>query len=340
MKKLIFVFILLFGLFTFGTSPASAARVASLPDVLKVEQITVDDNQLYVTENASVYIYSLTDFKLKKKFGKQGEGPQEFMLTPFLRLFINAQTDDLIVNSLGKVSFYTKEGVFKKELKTTGLSFVHIPLGDQSVAMGISVKDGIRYRTVNVYDGSLKKVKEVYRTKDTIQQAGEIKAVEKAFDYYTHDDKIIVAGKEEFVIDVLDKTGKQLHTIGQKGYKRVKFTEEHKKNLIESFKTNPQTKQLYQSLKDRITFPAYFPAVLTIVVADARVYVMSWEKEGDKFKFFIYGIDGKLQQTTFLHIQLVDAVLPYPFWFHNQKLYQTVENDETEEFELHITEVK
>jgi uncharacterized protein YlbG (UPF0298 family) len=71
-----------------------------------------------VTQEATVFIYSLKDFKLVKKFGKAGEGPREFRILPQLPLNIDARTDQIIVNSFGKVSYFTKQGEFIKEVKT------------------------------------------------------------------------------------------------------------------------------------------------------------------------------------------------------------------------------
>jgi hypothetical protein len=44
--------------------------------------VQVDKNQLYITDGASVFIYSLKDYQLQKKFGKRGEAPGEFLVDP------------------------------------------------------------------------------------------------------------------------------------------------------------------------------------------------------------------------------------------------------------------
>jgi hypothetical protein len=58
---------------------------------------------MYVSEGFSVYIYSLTDFQLKKKFGKKGEGPREFIVQPPVPLIINLREDNIIVTGRGKI---------------------------------------------------------------------------------------------------------------------------------------------------------------------------------------------------------------------------------------------
>lgn len=65
------------------TSLIFPGKVAVLPEVKRPAfDIIVDNNELFLVECATIYIYSLTDFKLKKKFGRRGEGPGEFKVHP------------------------------------------------------------------------------------------------------------------------------------------------------------------------------------------------------------------------------------------------------------------
>jgi len=55
-----------------------SARVVPLPEVVRPTSLSVDDTQLYICEHEKISIYSIKDFKLIKKYGEKGEGPQEF----------------------------------------------------------------------------------------------------------------------------------------------------------------------------------------------------------------------------------------------------------------------
>ena len=112
------VFVLV-GLLSLLCSFSFAEIIATLDEVMKPTAIEIDDQNLYVVEGTSVYIYSLKDFKLVKKFGKKGEGPKEFkmMITRII-----TQKDDLLINSFGKISFYSKNGKFIKEKQTGSMS--------------------------------------------------------------------------------------------------------------------------------------------------------------------------------------------------------------------------
>ena len=102
MRKITFILLVIF-----MSSFILETRIVHLEEILKPVTINLDKDQIYITEGASIYIYSLKDFKFVKKFGKEGEGPHEFKIIPQLPLIINVQTDKLLVNSLGKISRFT-----------------------------------------------------------------------------------------------------------------------------------------------------------------------------------------------------------------------------------------
>jgi hypothetical protein len=123
MKKFMVIILLILAVWFFagidynplGAAPARAAKkVAVFKEIYKSMQIDVDSNHLYVSQLSTVYIYSLEDFQLKNKFGKEGEGPQEFKGYALL----NVQPQVLLINSMGKLSFFNKDGTFIKEMRT------------------------------------------------------------------------------------------------------------------------------------------------------------------------------------------------------------------------------
>jgi hypothetical protein len=73
--KRIFLVFLLF----FLTVSVFAGKQVILAELVNPDSIAVDQYQVYITEGTSIYIYDLENFKLKTKFGKRGEGPNEFM---------------------------------------------------------------------------------------------------------------------------------------------------------------------------------------------------------------------------------------------------------------------
>jgi hypothetical protein len=339
MKRIIFVLFVVLMAVLFFSNFLFCEVVASLSEHMKPGVIAVDDTQLYVTENASVYIYSLKDFKLKKKFGRSGLGPQEFQVMPGVPLVIHVETENIVASSIGKVSIFSKDGTFKKELKVAimgGLQFLSFK--DGFVGQGAVMENNILYVTINLFDNQLKKVKEIYRVKSPLQQTGKIEVLKQNMLYSTYKDNIIfITGGEGFHIDALDQNGKKLFSINQT-YKRRKFTETDKKNFIEFFKKT--TKQQYEMLKDRIVFPKYYPEIAYFLIADKKLFVVTWHRKEDQAEFIIFDLKGKLVKQLYLPFQIQDGIRGYPWAIKNGKLYQLIENPDSEEWELHVHKIE
>lgn len=313
--------------------------VVPLPDLLKPANIFLDDKQIYVTEGTSIFIYSLKDHRLIKKFGKEGEGPEEFKVLPQLQLLLNVSTENIIVNSFGKVSHFTKSGVFIREEKVKGgFVFVLLPLGKNLAGQGVTQENNIRYRSVNIYDQQLNKIKEIAKVEDNFQGPGQgFRVLHEAFAHQTLGNRLYVAKEKDFVINVYDQDGKELSPITV-SYDLVPMTQEKKDEIVEFVETDPSTKAFSELLKP-LRFPATFPAVFTMFAADKKLYVMTWRRENGKNEFYIFDNDGKLLKKSVLPMQYRNAFLPEPFAIQNNEFYQVVENEETEEWELHITKL-
>jgi hypothetical protein len=321
-----------------AVSVFAAAEVVLLPDLLNPDGILVDQSQMYITEGTSVFIYSLKDFKLKKKFGKRGEGPQEFMLNPPVPLIINFDGDDIIVTSVGKMSRFSKDGAFKEENKLgTPLVFYLKSLGKQYTGYGLYPEAGKIYRAVNIYDEKLKKVKEVCRIIHDFQLPGKGFNALLPYAYDTYDNKIFVPWKTEFCIDVYDDKGQYLYSIKQ-DYKNLEVTETDKQTIINALKTDPSTRTIYEQYIKPVNFPEYFCAVNDIRAADGKLYAFTYKKDNDKTECFIFDIKGKLLKKVFVHLGKKDINEFYPFAVKNGKVYQLLE--EEEDCELHVTEIK
>lgn len=315
------------------------AKVVPLPDLVNPERLLVDDTQMYVSEGTSIYIYSLKDFQLKKKFGKRGEGPGEFIVLPPVPLIINLRADNIIVTSRRKISIFTKDGTIVKETRIpAAFVFFVKPLGDRFTGFGITRGDNQKfYRTINIYDSKLKKVKEVCRTLHDFQTPGDGFNAFVPWAYTTYENKIFIPWKTEFCIDVFDSKGDLLYSVKEK-YKNVKVTKEHKKEHEDALQIDPNTKQFFERMKP-FRYPDDFPAIIDIRVSDNKIYAMTYKNEDNQNECFVFDIKGKLLKKTSISLQKLDISNHYPFAIKKDKVYQMLENEDGDGWDLQVTEV-
>jgi hypothetical protein len=299
--------------------------------------MVMENDRLYITEETTVYIYSTQDYHLIKKFGKSGEGPGEFLRF----VAVTPHEDHLIINSVGKISLYSKDGEFIKEIKAAGgITFFYQPLGKNYVGVGFSLEDNTRFESINLYDPELKKIKTLLkRESDTQPNKGVIKILHNTLRYLTFGNKLYVVNGHDFEIKVYDKDAKELMTI-RRDYERVPFGEEDKKRILEEIARDPRQKQYMDVIKKMAVFPNYYPAIVALFQRDDFIYVMTFRRQEDKYEFFVFDGNGNLFKKTFIPFVFQTAMNPYPFSIKDNRLYQLVENADTEEWELHVADIK
>lgn len=335
-RNLIFFMIILF-----VTGYGFAEKIATFADFNKPGLIVVDDRQIFVIEDTTIFIYSPKDFSLVKKFGKKGEGPQEFQPMFGAPVRVKLQPDYILVNSLGKLSYFTRKGEYIKELKhAIGAGAGELfPMGDGFAAAGFAQADNTFFITVEIYDSELKKIKEIHRMSMPMR-GQKFKALEKAILMQASPDKIYVAGDSDFVIDVFGKTGKKLYIIKEE-YDNIKFTDLHEKEIMDWFKTNPNTRQFFDQIKNSIQFPSSFQAVRSLVPTGQKLYVQTFLRKDNKTEFYIFDNKGKLLKKVWLPIRIHIAVEQNQlFTISDGKLYQLIENEDDENWELHIEKIE
>ena len=319
----------------FTSSLMYGEKVAVLEEISRPASIAVDNTQLYVVEGTTIFIYSLKNYKLIKKFGKAGEGPMEF------RQFatVTPHENKLIINSAGKVSFYSTRGKYQREIKGKGgFNFIFLPLKDKFVAFGITAENSVTYRTVNLFDSQLNKIKEITRYKNFFQPGKKLNPMEvQGKTYQTLDDKIII---DDFdgTFQVIDQAG-QLVKSFKPTYQKYKLTDKHKEAILESYKTNPQTRRVYEQVKHLVEFPPYFPPVQGFITADKSIYIHTYRRQGNTAEFFVYDINGKLMKHTWVPFFDITPQAPHQYAILNGKIYQIYENVDDEEWELHINKI-
>jgi hypothetical protein len=338
--------ILIAAVLLFTASSILGTKIVPL-DLYKPFRIRTDGEKIFIGQGAEIFIYSARDYKLLGKFGKPGEGPQEFKLRPEFSPDIDVHADILVATSISKVSFFTKDGKFLNEKKVIGIGYSQFyrKLGDRLVGERfLSEKDKL-YRAVSIYDSNLNKIKEIFRYKFSIQRGKQYNPIDRGLgipNFYIHDDKIFIGGEiDSGVIHVFNTEGNPLYNIQPK-LDNVKFTEADKQGYIDSYLSNSEYARQYERIKNRFKYPEYFPLYQNFIVTGKRIYIQTFkrDKTDTKNEFYILTLKGELIKRVWHPLVEYFDFTPCIYAIHEGKLYQVVDNQDEERWELHITEIK
>jgi hypothetical protein len=325
-----------------------------LPEIINPDSITVDKDHIYITDFPSVYIYSLKDYRLIKKFGRIGEGPKEWLKYTLLSLHDNY----LVISDQNKMLFFSKTGDYIKEIKARStIYWGGRPTANGFIAKGRTTESDFQYDTIWLYDQNLVRTKEIYRAPFFWQykkSSDKCNAIEVGgIQFQVYQDYILVRKNPDFTIDVLDQYGEKLYTI-QLPYSRLPFPDSIKKQYHQYFQTVPPWKRLYQQVAKQIYFPSHLPVIQSFVAADNKIYVLTYETHDNQSKFIILDLKGKKLKEVWLFFHQSDL------WFHhsltqwvgrgchhptftikNDTLYHLVvgENKDDEQWELQVTRI-
>ena len=334
MKKLA----LIIGLCLLGIS-LSAEKLSVLKELVNPDSMIMDSSNIYVSQEAEVFIYDAGTFELKKKFGKKGQGPQEIPPFPFPMsgiplMKINPLQDKLFIGVLGKVLYFTQQGEFIKESKFPVQkiqSYLNMfPLGGDMVCQ-VTVREKEEFFiTSSIVDENFQLKKELKRKKLNLH-GRKLDLFSSSIIFEAYKGKIYVVG-EDLVIDVFDQNGKLQHQIKHK-HDPIKFNDDMRKQFDETLKF--MFKSFYDQFKIMIYYPDYLPVIFNIQFSDPYLYVFTWNQRGDNRDLFIFKLDGTFVKQTSIPLKMIKFILPYPFDIKDKTLFQLVDNEDTEEWELH-----
>jgi hypothetical protein len=224
---------------------------------------------------------------------------------------------------MGKLSIFSRDGHLEKELKVNpfGGGYYYQPLGDGFVGFQMARENKKLFSTIQIYDANLKKVREVFRYPFWIgdRNTREINFFERAngsVPFWVHDSKIFISrgGSQTFLIDVYDKSGEKLKSITHPVVP-IKIPSTFAKQVHNYFRVKFR-RGLEHNIK-YTTYGEYFPAIRKFTVKDNKIYVITYKR-----------IEGKNQ------LLILDSSV------YKGIFYQLVENEETEEWELHAFQLK
>jgi len=318
--------------------------VTSMQELMKPELIRVQGDDMVIVEGATVSIYSLKNNKLIKKFGTLGEGPQEFKLLPGgFGLEVTIFPDFVFVNSIGKISYYTRQGEFIKEKKVNSLGRM-TPFGDNFVGNSlVAGKSQGPEMGFNLFDQEGNKSKELCSLPMPVfkgKNATLLDMISKVIpQYQTAGDRVYVAGKKGLEINIYDKEGNAVGSL-KHNVPLLKLSAGEKKELFNAYAIHPLYKLFWDAVKDAVVISDEFPAYKVMVVEQSRIYVQTFTRKNNTTQFLIFDLNGKFIKSVFLPLAFENIMTPFPFTIDGNNLYQLVEDVAADSWQLHITQIK
>ena len=131
--------------------------LTTFPDMAKPIELRMDDRYIYISDQSSVLIYDSNTFKLVKKLGSKGEGPEEFRTN----LRIAFTSSRLILFDAYKIVEYSRDFKFIKEMKLNFFTDRINPIEDHFVLTNSRIIDEKQHRVFALYNGKLEKIKDL-----------------------------------------------------------------------------------------------------------------------------------------------------------------------------------
>jgi hypothetical protein len=321
-----------------------AERVAVLPDIFNPGDIQVGDKYIYVVQEAEVFLYSMEDYRLVRKFGRRGEGPREFILSDDNMVFISVQPDYLLVNSVKRMSYFTVDGRYLRERHNSAGLWME-PLGSNFVGIKrVYDPDGTRRRKLTLFNDKLELVKTVYQEFDGIQPRRKIiEAVTWPTSniYRVYAGRIYVADKER-TIHVYDRDGKPLYDIDLP-FPRIKVDAAVREKYLRFYREEEQYWRVrWDRLKSWFRLPEALPVISTYQVNDDCIYILTHQTYEGKDEILVLDLKGNLKRRAGVSLNKFDQSIfnIFNFDISGGRLYQYAENSDTEEYEMHIFDLK
>jgi hypothetical protein len=320
-----------------------AAKLAGLPKIMKPTSLQVVGDDFFITEGPSFFVFSLKDFKQKGKFGGKGQGPGEFSVVIQLKIM----PDFYLAFSPVKFALFKKDGTLIKEHRIPGTREV-IPFMDKYILVRERVDQQNKkvFRALFLVNSEFKTIKKLYVADFdvNVRSFGEKPIILlHYFGVQCYDDKIFVAdSKKGLFINVFDSDGNQIYTIDKK-IEKLKTSEEFLNKVMDEFKISHM--RIYESVKSTgYKFHKYLPPIRSFYVNDNQIYVVTYKEKDNKHELIIMDLKGKTIKNTYVPLRSFevrkgssDIVL---YTFKKDKIYELVENAESETWELHRTKIE
>lgn len=315
-----------------GALMAQGQTTVAFDDVLNPEKLYIDGENVYISEQGVIKVFSLTDGKKLYQLTNKGEGPGEFKSSPRLTFL----PEYIVATGPGKVIFYQRDGK-KLDEKKVPSNMRMFPVKGNYISYR-DIMDRKRNRFVtnsSIYNADFQEI--VNLTTGEVESSVIIvaggKTPKQNFHLIPNGYGVITDGnniclydsKKGFFIVIFDHEGKKISTIN-KNYSKVKVSAADKERRMDTLK-----KDKYWAVKKKMfnfVFPEYFPAFRRVFINDGLLYILTDTPEEEVQTLVVMDFTGKILAGS------TAPNLNYHYFYKGRMFY--FKESEDEKWILHI----
>jgi len=326
-------------------------KLATLREVVNATTIEIDGDELFVLDEVVVYVYSMKDFKLLRKFGREGDGPGEFVYYPITPVMMVVINDEVVLCRFNKIAFFSRSGKLIKQPRHGFFFSQLIPISENYAAVVVKFAGPDEDQAkvlLKLFDHSFKEIKTIYERpypkggEESLQKVG-YRIFRPTLIYLdTSKDRLFAFDPFlGFPIKVYDKNGNLLKDIFLDS-KKIKMTESFKEEIMDWMKMHPQLKDI--AIEMKIAFPEYIPALRSFLVKEDKIYAYTYHRKDNLSEFILFDtskneIVKKLYLPT-AERNVVQLSINRIYTIKDNRYYYLFDNYEEETWELHMVEIK
>lgn len=317
--------------------PVQGEKLGEFIDINNPNFIQISGGKIYILEKANVYVYSLKDLTLIKKFGKQGNGPGELNVGGPVIGQMQLVGKHVCVNTFNKIVRFSLDGTFVDEARFPFIALQATPFGDGFAVSKLAMADtGANRVGVFLFPKSLENGKELYgREYMDFRKTGKLELVPKLFMIRAAGDRLVMLDHEEGgIMKVFSKDGTQV-LKAPLNIEAVKTTDSFRAELMEWTKSQPQFKMIPEQVLKMIYVPDVLPSFKNFITADGKIFVHTFLQKDGKSKLVVLDMKGKPLKNFWLEGLEKDIIMPSPYAYYEGGLYYLKENVDEEVIELH-----
>jgi hypothetical protein len=327
------------------TQLVQAEKIFMLPELMRPNQMEVKGRVIYIMDGAHLYLYDRDNGKLVRRIGTEGQGPGEFALHPEQGLMFETCEDWISINSYNKLALFSKTGQFKYERIIPFWILQAIPVGESFFLSKYTTnKKGDRVVLISLYDQKISEKKLTFESvRPNPLREKKIHLPPVHVFVTLHKGNLFICDRAASGVQILKYSpkGELLQTI-ELAREQLEVNDRFQEGGIAWMRTLPHLRAAKEDLRKMVRFPKYFPAVRNIFFDDELIFVQTFKRKGDMSEFLVLDMKGDLKKELFLPYGNLDDIQVNPkaiFDISGKVYYYLVENDDDEEWEIHVMDL-